>query len=374
MPTFPDVLAQPALLDPPCGQDTDWERLLTGGEQVPILEMAQSHKQASLTQAIWDVDSLLTRLNCLSACNGIRFSLYPKIVWNIKGDLHVSIQCSVLHKTPHLRIGCPLDGDPYSIFVFFPHLDDEYPRRTTYLRTEEHKIWVDKIFLPSIYEHCPLDVTQHFPRRWQEAADKISAQKKEDVWQRKTYDLNLHYTLPAQYLADIWRSIQRRTLLDELRQFRDIFLVLSGKDLKLQFKSPTLSSSCQHFSRSMRSKLNWEQIDLQQTWVDIACEDTLTEEGTICLWNYRELDRWLQELRHKPEAPLSSHRKFNWHLTDQAGSAGVELRLSHPLRRGGIIYGQRYNLYKDYLSRQKKEQAHHSQIQGWKESPSLTTY
>jgi hypothetical protein len=44
---IPDVLAQPALLDPPCGQDTDWERLLTGGEQVPILDMVQSHKQAS---------------------------------------------------------------------------------------------------------------------------------------------------------------------------------------------------------------------------------------------------------------------------------------------------------------------------------------
>lgn len=68
---IPDVLAQPALLDQPCGEDTAWERLLTGGEQVPVLEMAQSHKRASLTQATWDVDRILTRLNCLSACKGI---------------------------------------------------------------------------------------------------------------------------------------------------------------------------------------------------------------------------------------------------------------------------------------------------------------
>ncbi|PVH72183.1 hypothetical protein DL98DRAFT_520621, partial [Cadophora sp. DSE1049] len=98
---IPDVLAQPALLDRPCGQDTDWEMLLIGGEQVPILEMAQSHRQASLTQAIWDVDSILARLACLSACNGIRFSFCPKITWNMKGDLRVSIQGGVLHKTPH---------------------------------------------------------------------------------------------------------------------------------------------------------------------------------------------------------------------------------------------------------------------------------
>jgi hypothetical protein len=48
----------------------------------------------------------------------------------------------------------------------------------------------------------------------------------------------------------------------------------------------------------MRSKLNWKQIDLQQTWVNVAHEDTPTEEGTICLWNYKELDRWIKELRH----------------------------------------------------------------------------
>jgi hypothetical protein len=66
-----DVLAQPALLDQPCGEDTAWERLLTGGEQVPVLEMAQSYKRASLTQATWDVDRILTQLNCLSACKGI---------------------------------------------------------------------------------------------------------------------------------------------------------------------------------------------------------------------------------------------------------------------------------------------------------------
>ena len=52
-------------------------------------------------------------------------------------------------------------------------------------------------------------------------------------------------------------------------------------------------------------------------------------------------------MRYKSEAPLSSYRKFNWHLIDQAGFAGVELRLSYPLCCGGIIYGQRYNVYKD---------------------------
>jgi hypothetical protein len=80
----------------------------------------------------------------------MQFSFYPKIVWNIQSDMHVSIQGRVLYKTPHIRLGYPLDGDTYGIYVFFPHLDDERARKTTYLRTEEHKIWIDEIFLPSI--------------------------------------------------------------------------------------------------------------------------------------------------------------------------------------------------------------------------------
>jgi len=69
----------------------------------------------------------------------------------------------------------------------------------------------------------------------------------------------------------------------------------------------------------------------------------------MCLWNVEELDRWIESLQHTIEAPLCSHRKFNWHLTGQAGGASVELRNVHPLRIGGITNGIRYNVYKDLL-------------------------
>jgi len=186
------------------------------------------------TKVTWDVDSFLARLNCLSACRGIRFSLYPKLSWNIKGNLHIKIQGCVLYQTTHVRLGYVLDGESYSLYAVFPNLGKGC-RKTTYLRTEEHQTWVNRIFLPSIYEHCPFDVTQHFPRSWQEAADKVSTRKKESVWQTKTYDLNPHYTLPD--LARIWQSVCHRTSFSEFSQFKGVFLVMDGKDLKLQFKS-----------------------------------------------------------------------------------------------------------------------------------------
>lgn len=89
------------------------------------------------------------------------------------------------------------------------------------------------ILLPSIYEHCPFNVAQHFPRSWQEAANKANARKKESVWQTTVHDLNAHYTLPEQYLSRVWQSIYRRTSLPQFSQFKGVFLVIDGKDLKL---------------------------------------------------------------------------------------------------------------------------------------------
>jgi hypothetical protein len=69
----------------------------------------------------------------------------------------------------------------------------------------------------------------------------------------------------------------------------------------------------------------------------------------MCLWNLEEIDRWIAGLQYTPESPQFSYRKFNWHLTSQAGGASVELRNRHPLRVGGVVKVIRYNIYKDLL-------------------------
>jgi hypothetical protein len=167
--------------------------------------------------------------------------------------LHVKISDCLLHETPHLRLGSILDAESYSLFVVFPNLS-RGSQKKTYLRTEEHRTWVDEILLPSIHEHCPFNITHHFPRSWQEAADKISARTKESAWQTKTYELNPHHTLPEQYLARIWQSVCRRTKLPKFSRYRDVFLVVDGKDLKLQFRSSLgVSDCCQQFSRYIRN-------------------------------------------------------------------------------------------------------------------------
>ncbi|KAH7187211.1 hypothetical protein DER44DRAFT_816631 [Fusarium oxysporum] len=59
-------------------------------------------------------------------------------------------------------------------------------------------------------------------------------------------------------------------------------------------------------------------------------------------------------MRYSDDKPLISSEHFNWNLTGQAGSARVETRRSHPLRKGGIAYAQRYNVNKDLFSTASK--------------------
>jgi hypothetical protein len=57
---LPNTLAEPSMLSQPCGLDAGWKRLLTGGEQVPVLEMARSHKPEIVTEVVWDIDGMLS--------------------------------------------------------------------------------------------------------------------------------------------------------------------------------------------------------------------------------------------------------------------------------------------------------------------------
>lgn len=84
------------------------------------------------------MDSFLARARSLSAFRGIRFSLYPKITWNIKGDLHVRINGCVVHQITHMRLGYALGGESYSIYAVFPNIEKTAQKSTTYLCAKDY--------------------------------------------------------------------------------------------------------------------------------------------------------------------------------------------------------------------------------------------
>jgi len=60
-------------------------------------------------------------------------------------------------------------------------------------------------------------------------------------------------------------------------------------------------------------------------------------------------------MRDTAEHPLIQSQIYQWHLTEQAGTARAELALGNPLRKAGIVFAQAYKVDKDLFTTSAKE-------------------
>lgn len=162
----------------------------------------------------------------------------------------------------------------------------------------------------------------------------------------------LHY-IPEQYLEGIWPYMGQNTDHPDLQQFRDMFVVLSAKNIKLG-KIVDIRGLPLRITTHLRQILDWPKADLTRTWIDVGVEDTALHDSHTFLWRRRCLEAWTESLKHSDSHPLISSELFNFNLTEQAGSGRVELARAHPLRKQGILYAQRYNINKDIFSTASK--------------------
>ncbi|KAK8917674.1 hypothetical protein VCV18_008994 [Metarhizium anisopliae] len=220
-------------------------------------------------------------------------------------------------------------------------------RTTSYLTNEERCLWVDKLLLPAIRSNCPLDVIQYHPRSFDDMTSKAHSRRKEACSGQVRNDIDMHHYIPHEYLEAIWSHMDRGTASPDLTMFRDMFIVLSAKNIKLEAKSPTYQGCRGKIIAHLGQVLDWSKADLSNTWIDVGREDTAVSGGNTFLWKSPCLKSWIDSLTHEPGTPLVASEIFNWNLTDQAGSARVETRRSHVLHEGGLIYAQRYNVNKD---------------------------
>jgi hypothetical protein len=160
----------------------------------------------------------------------------------------------------------------------------------------------------------------------------------------------MHHYLPQQYLEAIWRCMNRKTEESGFVKFHGMFIVVSAKNIKLETRSLTLHESRTKIVTHLQQVLDWSKADLARTWIDVGIEDTAAQGSSTFLFKSRCLDRWINSLKYSHQSPLLSSERFNWNLTGQAGSARAEIRRTHPLRKGGIVYAQRYNVNKDLFA------------------------
>src|SRR5579862_8177033 len=88
-------------------------------------------------------------------------------------------------------------------------------------------------------------------------------------------------------------------------------------------------------------------INTNQTWIDIGREVTPnTGHPRIFLWRMCCLDKWYRSVCESPasdEFHKAHGMQYRCHLLADAGTMTVKLGGKNSLRRGGIVYAQRYN-------------------------------
>ncbi|KAK2684297.1 hypothetical protein QWA68_016922, partial [Fusarium oxysporum] len=331
----------------------DWLSILSGGDSRPNLNIERSQENPPNIQRTWDIDSVISWASCLSITRGLYVSYHSPVSRNLGSSIHVFHHGTALHLIPHLRLGSGRQSPHFSVYVFFPGIS-HVCRTTTYLTKEERRMWVDQLLLPAIRRYCPPDVIQHHPRSFDDVESKTYSRQRETCGGMVPNRMDMHQYLPQEYLPAIWHYMTQNTEQADLAVFRGMFIVLSAKNIKLEAKSSTFQECRTKITAHLHQVLDWSKADLSNTWVDVGLENTAASEKCTFLHKSRCLASWVHSMRYSDDKPLISSEHFNWNLTGQAGSARVETRRSHPLRKGGIAYAQRYNVNKDLFSTASK--------------------
>ena len=89
----------------------------------------------------------------------------------------------------------------------------------------------------------------------------------------------------------------------------------------------------------------------------MVCEDTpsIPTSNEIYFRRTACLQHWLTRLRHIQQHPLLANQVYPWNLTWDAATARAALGQRYPLRRGGLVFAQSYNVLKNLITTISKD-------------------
>ena len=331
----------------------NWRAVLAGEDDAPppplALHLANSEQRVKATEMAFDIDSLIGHVKCLSAFQyGIKISFDPMVTLNLTKPLHVRVNSYTLHKTPHLCFGSSMTNNNLRLYVFFPKIKQEGDGEGgTFTTMENRRIWIDELFLPASHAICPPIVQHHLPHSYAHGRGKMLARSTENKSKVIGRVETIHYLLHGRYLKDIWQHMLRTVKRRHLQDFSDMFLIVNGKNLKMSYQDEKFRRCRRSFVEDLCMHLNMEKLNLKQTWVDVGREVVSCDEAKTFLWKACCLRSWARSFSPKGSSAGVSSAFYHWNMTRDAGSMTVELRAKNPLRRGGIVYAQRYNIVKE---------------------------
>jgi hypothetical protein len=348
-----------------------WRLLLAGGDDPPRLSLVKAEQEClglpGVTglkiQRSCDVDSFLARITTLAAHRGgFNLAYYPPFLRRITQNQYIKIHGYKVHKMKNLRLGTGAfsQGLNYDCHVVFPHMPVP-SKAETHLTDIQQAFWIDRIIVRALRHTCPNHIIQHHPRSFGDAKAKAVV-KQEAFFQGSKQAMDPRYLIPEEFLSIFWeevlRLVEAAVVAEPERggEFRDLFLVVSGHDLKLIHGSSSGERTRSRFLHYLDTCFDF-QPDIfpeDDCWLDFGWEDTPVDSDVpVTLVRKASCLRYWTDRFQSPTG-LSAKinpQFFRWFLTRDAGSARVALGTTNVLHQeGGMAYHKAYSLHKDVFA------------------------
>jgi hypothetical protein len=323
----------------------------------------------------FDVDSITGYATSLGiAKGGIRWNPMQMPVSDLQSGLHLARRRvhyfdshghahSVLrpaHELPHYTLGRLVDFPDVSLYLLFPRLYRE-GQQTSRLLDNDFEVWMDRILLPAIYQHCESSQTQHYPSTYQHGKCNSTARgvegrsRKIDALPRE--QLLMHFVQPDP-LHSIWETILQTVEEPGLQQFKGVTILLHAKNLKSLTKDPTWAGMMTRLLKYWGSIVD-DVYASADFFYDIGKETCprqtyLSSQGPgnlppaeVLLWKKCCLDNYYAWCRDGESSSLCRQALYPTAMLRDTVSMGVEPGVNSWLRAAGLLYSQFYSSMKE---------------------------
>lgn len=374
---------------------TQWKSMFCGlaDSTFPKHVCLHTHECQVQADVAYDIDSYLGFASSLAfAQQGIHYQPAPQIKQNMQSDIHIemdildndpnhddalgprSVIKTQLCQVPHFMLGRVAGSEETSVFILFPNIVPEH-REFYGLTHEQHRRWMDRIFMPSIMETYPAHYTQHLPSSYDQAFySSYAAQTELRTAYTESYQAQqgLNYFLSPEHLAEVWNKIEQKIETESgCFMFSDAQIFFSAKGTKLRYKSkltrPTLQNKLDDFITIFLQLFDLDFIYKNRLYIDIGKEicpqasavqyqsQSTTEQPYVLLWKKCCLEsylKWLYDDSH-PAAHSKGYRMYTVSmLSDAANLTSITPRKSTH-REAGLIYSQFYGSVKESIDAAK---------------------
>ncbi|KAH7012026.1 hypothetical protein B0J12DRAFT_733727 [Macrophomina phaseolina] len=349
-------------------------------------------RRTAVAEVTFDIDSVIGIPSSLAiAKQGIRWNPTQMPISDLRSGLHLNTRPvhyvdrhghahtvrKPIHQLPHYSFGRLIGFDDISLYLLFPHLFRE-EQQSSRLLDDDFRIWMDQILLPAIYQHHGSSLVQHYPSSYDHSRYNSTARGVEARSQRtdaRPREQLLSHFLPPDSLHRIWQTILRTVQTPGLRQFRDVLILINGKNLKTLTKGLTWEEMTSRFQNCWTDSIaeayitpefyfdvGKEVCPVQKSRVartrveNEAGEDGIQREGEApaetLLWKRCCLEtfgNWIQGY-HGQAADGHQTTFYPFSMLHDSGSMTIETHQSSKSRAVGLLYSQFYASIKEVFA------------------------